>query len=153
MTASSLTSRLRSISLRCLRRKKMMLGKILRTFLLIVLCCVCAAAQTSASNCAATSVNTDDSSTGNIRGGVVNESGQPFAGAQVMVRRINYAGGSRTAIADSEGTFRVNGLNSGLYVITASAPGYVPAQADPRLPVTHYRIGDSVRLELIRGGV
>ena len=86
-------------------------------------------------------------------GSVVNESGQPFAGAQVFVRRLNYAGGARNGTTDSEGTFRINGLTSGLYVVTASAPGYVQAAWDPDLAGTHYRVGDNVRLELIRGGV
>lgn len=130
-----------------------MFVKIIRTLFILLVCCVCVSAQTSTSSAAATPANTSDSTVGNIIGSVVNESGQPFAGAQVSVRRLNFAGGARNTTTDSEGTFRVNGLTSGLYVVTAGAPGYVLAGSDPGLPATHYRIGDNVRLELIRGGV
>jgi hypothetical protein len=130
-----------------------MFVKILRTLLILTLCCVCVSAQTSTSSSAATPANTNDSTVGSITGSVVNESGQPLAGVQVSVRRLNFAVGGRNSSTDSEGTFRINGLTSGLYVVTASAPGYVQAAWDPDLAGTHYRVGDNVRLELIRGGV
>src|SRR5690349_4476794 len=130
-----------------------MFAQILRTLLILTLCCVCVSAQTSTANSAATPANTSESTVGSITGSVVNESGQPLAGAQVFVRRLNYAGGARNATSDSEGTFRINGLTSGLYVVTASAPGYVQASWDSDLSGTHHRVGDNVRLELIRGGV
>ncbi|HEY3582057.1 MAG TPA: carboxypeptidase regulatory-like domain-containing protein [Pyrinomonadaceae bacterium] len=127
--------------------------QITQTLLILTLCCICVSAQTSTSNSAATPANTSDSTVGSITGSVVNESGQPLAGVQVSVRRLNFAGGPRNSSTDSEGTFRVNGLSSGLYVVTAAAPGYVQAASDPGQTATHYRIGDNVRLELIRGGV
>ena len=129
-----------------------MSGQILRALLLIVLSCVLVSAQSSAPSSAATPATTNDS-TGSISGSVVNESGQPLTGVQVLVRQLNFAGSGRSSTTDSDGSFRVNGLAYGLYVVTASAPGYVQAPSDPDLPVTHYRIGDNVRLELIRGGV
>ena len=70
-----------------------------------------------------------------------------------MVRQLNYAGAPRTSNTDSDGSFKINNLASALYVVSASAPGFVQAPSDPDLPVPHYRVGDNVRLELLRGGV
>jgi hypothetical protein len=131
-----------------------MLAQILRTLLLmVVLCCVCVSAQTNTSTAAVTPASTNESTVGNITGSVVNESGQPFAGVQVSVRQMNSTGTGRFSMTDAEGSFHVNGLTSGLYFVSASAPGYVQPPSDPGVPVNHYRIGDNVRLELIRGGV
>ena len=121
--------------------------------LLVILCCVCAAAQTSPQTATPGSPNSDETTTGNITGSVVNESGQPFAGAQVTLRQLNSALPARTATTDSEGTFRVAGLSPALYIVSANAPGYIVPQTDANLPINHHRLGDSVRLELIRGGV
>jgi hypothetical protein len=131
-----------------------MFAQIFRTVLMmIVLCCVCASAQTDSSTTPAAPASSDESTIGNITGSVVNESGQPFAGVQVSVRQMNSAGGGRFSTTDSEGSFHVNGLTSGLYFVSASAPGYVQPPSDPGVPTSHYRIGDNVRLELVRGGV
>src|ERR1043165_393330 len=130
-----------------------MFGQSPRILLMVVLCCVCVSAQTAASSSPATPASTNEPSVGSITGSVVNESGQPFAGVQIMVRQVNYAGSGRTSTTDSDGNFKINGLTSALYVVTASAPGYVLAPFDPDLPVPTHRIGDNVRLELLRGGV
>jgi hypothetical protein len=130
-----------------------MFASILRTVLLLVTLGVCVSAQTTTSNSSAPSTNTSEPTVGNITGSVVNESGQPFAGVQVLVRQVNSTVPGRSSTTDSEGNFRVNGLTSGLYVVSASAPGYVQTPGDPNEPLAHYRIGDNVRLELIRGGV
>ncbi len=130
-----------------------MFGQIPRALLIVVLSCVCVLAQTGASSSPATPASTSESTSGSITGSVVNESGQPLTGVQVMVRQLNYAGAPRSSNTDSDGGFKINGLTSALYVLSASAPGYVQAPSDPDLPVTHYRIGENVRLELIRGGV
>lgn len=120
---------------------------------MVILCCVCVSAQTSAQSPTPAPAKSNDSTVGNISGSVVNESGQPFVGVQVFVRSLNSATPGRTSTTDSEGTFRVDGLSSALYIVSASAPGYVIPQAELNLPANHYRIGDNVRLELIRGGV
>jgi len=119
--------------------------------LLLFLFCVSTLAQTAAP--APTPATTDEPTTGTIGGSVVNESGQPFAGVQVSVRSLNATNPGRTATTDAEGGFRVNGLTAALYIVSASAPGYVLPPSDPNQPVAHHRIGDNVRLELIRGGV
>jgi hypothetical protein len=89
---------------------------------------------------------------GVIDGKVVNESGQSMAGATVSVRAVNSIGGGRTTTADSEGNFRMIGLEPALYIVSAVSPAYTMASlADPTTP-TYYRIGDTVRLEMVRGG-
>ena len=90
--------------------------------------------------------------TGTISGRVVNESGQPLAGASLYVRTVNSGYPPRTTTTDAEGNFRVNGLEPHLYIVSAQAPAYT-IPFDPTTPPTYYRIGDSVRLELVRGGV
>jgi hypothetical protein len=99
----------------------------------------------------ATPKRPDASATGVIDGQVVNENGQPMAGASLFVRPVNSPGTARTATADADGNFRVTGLEPALYVVTGNAPAYTTVPGDPSAPV-YYRIGDTVRVELIRGG-
>jgi hypothetical protein len=93
----------------------------------------------------------EEPATGEITGKVVNETGQPLAGAAVLVRSANNRLGGRSTTADSEGNFRVAGLEAGLYSVGANAPAYTSG-VDPILATTYYRIGDNVRLEMVRGG-
>ena len=93
---------------------------------------------------------TKEPSTGTIDGKVVNESGQPLAGATVFVRTVN-AGFNRTTVTDLDGNFRVNGLETGLYVVGANSPAYTSVPGDPDAP-KYYRLGDSARVEMVRGG-
>ena len=93
--------------------------------------------------------NSEELSTGSISGKVVNESGQPLIGAILSVRGVGPIAAGRSTTSDIEGNFRVSGLDPGLYTISAAAPAYT---IDP-VPPTFYRIGDTVRLELVRGGV
>jgi len=87
--------------------------------------------------------------TGTISGQVVNDSGQPLGDASLFVRPMNSVSAPRNITTDAEGNFLLNGLEPALYTITATAPAYATDNANP----TYYRIGDSVRLELVRGGV
>lgn len=95
---------------------------------------------------------TNEPTTGTISGRVVNEAGQPMAGASTFVRAVNSIGAGRTTLTDSEGNFQVSGLEAGLYTVVANAPAYTSI-FDPNAPLSYYRIGDSVRVELVRGGV
>ena len=95
----------------------------------------------------------DEPQTGTISGKIVNENGQPMAGAAAMVREVNSLASGRTTVTDIDGAFKVNNLGRGLYVVSATAPAYTSAQVDPTAPMTYYRIGDSVNLQLTRGGV
>ncbi len=72
--------------------------------------------------------------------------------------------GMRNLTTDGEGNFKAEGLPAAAYIVTASSPGYVPEsasllpseglanQTDPPAP-TYYRIGDTVTIRLIKGGV
>ena len=92
--------------------------------------------------------------TGAISGRVVNESGQTLANVLVNVRAFGAGTPGRTATTDSEGSFQLSGLDPAAYVVTASLPGYVLAPRDPdSTPNGYYHLGDSVRLEMIKGGV
>jgi len=114
-----------------------------------IILCFCLAliiqAQTPAPNSA------DEPTRGTISGKVVNESGQPMAGASAFVRAMG-SGSGRTMTTDAEGQFQANNLEPGLYTVGANAPAYISAPFDPNFP-TLYRIGDTVNLQLVRGGV
>ncbi len=98
--------------------------------------------------------STDATRTGKISGRVVNDAGQPLADALVSIRTYGGLGPGRTTTTDSEGNFEVGGLEPVAYLMSASVPGYVPAPRDPDInPIGYYRVGDSVRLEMIKGGV
>ena len=92
------------------------------------------------------------SKTGSIRGVVVNEKGQPLAGANVTVQSRHGPQTYRNVTTDSEGRFHVAGLDPVLYSVGAHYPTYV-FQPDPARQPSDYRIGDSVTITLIKGGV
>lgn len=92
--------------------------------------------------------------TGTISGRVVSDSGQPLAGASVFVRAFASGAQGRNTTTDGEGNFQVSGLDRAQYIVSASLPAYVrllrgPDEAQPSL----YRIGESVKVELTKGGV
>jgi hypothetical protein len=92
--------------------------------------------------------------TGNISGQVVTESGQPLPGAAVNVRAYGSGGQGRSTFTDAEGNFQVTGLDRAAYTVSASVSAYVTAPRDPdSIQSPYYRLGDSVRLELMKGGV
>src|ERR1700752_461529 len=90
--------------------------------------------------------------TGVIEGKVVNESGQPLAGATLFVRAVNSVMSGRSTTSDLDGSFRLTGLEPSLYIVSANVPAYANTPSDPTAPV-YYRLGDSARVEMIRGGV
>lgn len=92
--------------------------------------------------------------TGTITGQVVTDTGQPLAGAAVFVRAYGGTGQGRNTTTDAEGNFLVSGLDPLTYVVGASVSTYVTAPRDPdSTQVPYYRVGDSVKLQLIKGGV
>lgn len=98
--------------------------------------------------------STDPLGTGKISGHVVNEAGQPLADALVSIRSYGLNTAGRTTTTDGDGSFEVSGLDSVAYIVAASFPGYVPAPRDPDAnPIAYYRVGDSVRIQMIKGGV
>jgi hypothetical protein len=90
---------------------------------------------------------------GTISGTAVNETGQSLAGVTVFVRDTSAGGIQRTTITGPDGNFRLKGLAAGLYLVSGFLPAYVTTPTDPNSLETRYRVGDTVRLELIRGGV
>lgn len=92
--------------------------------------------------------------TGAITGQVVTETGQPLAGAAVTVRVYGATGQGRSTTTDAEGNFQVSGLDPLAYTVFASFSAYVTAPRDPdSIQAPYYRVGDSVRLQLMKGGV
>jgi len=95
----------------------------------------------------------DEPATGTLDGRVVNESGQPLVGAAVYVRAVGLANLGRTTVTDSDGNFQISGLDPAAYTVSALLPAYTTIPRDPDDPTNYYRAGDSVRLQLIKGGI
>jgi len=90
---------------------------------------------------------------GAITGRVVNESGQPVPRAGVFIGSPADPTQGRSGSTDDNGNFQVSGLDALIYTVSASAPTYVSAPRDPDVLPSYYRIGDSVSISLIKGGV
>jgi hypothetical protein len=102
----------------------------------------------------ATDEKSEETKTGSINGRVVNENGQPLANAAVYVRAFGSNERGRSTTTDADGAFQVSGLDPLAYMVSASLPAYTPAPRDPDSPqATYFRVGDSVRLELMKGAV
>jgi hypothetical protein len=96
------------------------------------------------------------SGTGAITGRVISEDGRPLADAVIFLNRAfaRVPGPPLTATTDAEGRFRVSGLEAGLYMANAMLPGFtVPDAATSEGEMNYYRIGDSINLTLVKGGV
>lgn len=92
--------------------------------------------------------------TGAISGSVVNENGQPLPNALVFIRALGSLKQVRSVTTDREGRFRLSGLERLTYSISASVPAYAAPVRDPdSIEAAYYRVGDSVRLVLVKGGV
>ena len=91
--------------------------------------------------------------TGAITGRVVNENGQPIPHATIYVISPMAPIQSRNSVSDDGGNFQVNGLDALVYTVSASAPSYFTAPREPDSLPTYYRIGDSMTINMIKGGV
>jgi hypothetical protein len=60
---------------------------------------------------------------------------------------------ARATVTDSEGNFKVSNLDPIVYRVSASLPAYTTILRGTDATADYYRAGDSVRLELIKGGV
>lgn len=98
---------------------------------------------------------TEASKTGSITGRVVNESGQPLPNARVSVSPVEGGRSSGWTATNREGTFTVTGLDPVSYRINVDTPGYItPSDESESGPSTRqYKVGDTVRFVLIKGGV
>ena len=90
--------------------------------------------------------------TGSITGRVVNESGQPLSNVRVSARPVGSSRSEETTITDNEGKFEVIGFEAMSYQISAWLSAYTPLPRDESAP-TNYRIGDSVKIVMTKGGV
>lgn len=95
----------------------------------------------------------EEAATGAINGRVVNERGEGMPGASVMLRAVGTLNQGRSTITDAEGNFRFEGLEPALYQINGYAPAYILQSTGSDGAGPYHRIGDSVRLEFIKGGV
>ncbi len=91
--------------------------------------------------------------TGTISGRVITDAGHALPGATVSLRGSTTFSQPRIVATDTEGNFQVAGLGAELYSVSAFAPGYISPPRDPDSPPTYYRIGDSVDVSLVKGGV
>jgi Carboxypeptidase regulatory-like domain len=95
-----------------------------------------------------------DSSKGTITGRVADQNGQPLANASVSVRSYGSTSHGGTTTTDREGNFQVEGLDPFAYIVTATLPTYIAAPRDTdATPIGFYRVGESAKIELIKGGV
>jgi hypothetical protein len=95
----------------------------------------------------------EDSRAGTISGTVVTESGQPLIGAFISVRPVGPTTINRSTTSNNDGYFKISGLDNTLYLVTAYSPAYVTAPLPVDVQSPTYRVGDTVRLELMKGGV
>ena len=84
--------------------------------------------------------------------GRVSEGGRPVPNATVIVRGSSPFAQPRLTATDNEGNFQVNDLPAELYIVSASAPGYVTPPRDDG-PMAFTRIGESLDLSMVKGGV
>ena len=121
--------------------------QLLRSLVLLLSVCLPVSGQSGSSP-----KNTDEPANGEITGKVVNESGQPLAGASLFVRPAGSMTMARTTTSDADGNFRVASLEPSLYLIAAFAPGYTSEFSDLSATKNYYRLGDNARVEMVRGG-
>jgi protocatechuate 3,4-dioxygenase beta subunit len=127
---------------------------------LLFLCLLVFAANTGSAQ--GQSSGTDEaragsSSTGKITGRVIGDDGRPMPDAVVYFYR-SYArmpGPPKSTTTDSDGKFQALDLAPGLYTVNAALPGFVtpPDVASEPVETKYYRLGDSVNISLIKGGV
>ena len=96
---------------------------------------------------------TEVAPTGVITGKVINENGQPLPNVTISIRGYGSIGPGQAITSDRDGTFRSNDLDRVPYLISAATPAYTTPPRDPDSIQPIYRVGDSVTLVLVKGGV
>src|SRR5262245_31941202 len=96
------------------------------------------------------STKTTVSGSGAITGLIVDDNGQPVAGAAVIVDKIGARNFMQFINTDDEGRFKTSPLPPGLYAMEAHWPGYV-LSPDGTQPGFH-RAGEHLTFNLIKGG-
>lgn len=91
---------------------------------------------------------------GTITGRVINENGQPLSNVSVWVRDATRPDPGQNVTTDRDGAFKVSGLQDNVrYSVFASMASYISQPREPAAEQNQYRVGDSVTLTLIKGGV
>lgn len=76
-------------------------------------------------------VTVSDLPTGSVAGTITDEnSGEPIAGAHVLVQRLGHIRWSKRAVTDDQGNYLTEKLIPGLYVVYATARNYLPEYYD-----------------------
>lgn len=88
---------------------------------------------------------------GAITGLILDDNGQPVAGAQIIVDKVDTRNLMQFINTDDAGRFKTSGLPPGLYAMEVHWPGYILRPNGIR-PVTH-RAGEHLTFHLIKGGV
>jgi protocatechuate 3,4-dioxygenase beta subunit len=123
-------------------------GIFARALMMLMICSFAQAQQPSSDN------KSEESRSSAIKGQVVNENGQPLANASVFLRSLGSQAQGRMTTTDGEGNFQLSGLDAMAYLVSATAAAYITMPRDPDSSQSAYsRVGESVRLELIKGGV
>ncbi len=85
---------------------------------------------------------------GAITGRVIGVEGQPMANVGVYARQlVEKPRATNSATSDDDGNFKLTGLSSGAYVLSAYCPGYIAAEN------AIHRIGENVTVNMVKGGV
>ena len=124
-------------------------SKSIRVIFIIALALWCVQAQTPAPN----TESSGPPGSGTISGQVVDENSQPVPNARVQIRPIRSNAAGQTVITNRYGEFVIKGLEPVDYGMIAIAPSYMSGRNDRIRDGGFYRVGDRVKLRLIRGGV
>jgi hypothetical protein len=122
------------------------------TSLLVIVVLFLSVASTCRAQQSVESAKPSERPRGAITGRVINSAGEPLSGAAVFASSVGTIVHSQRGTVDTNGEFKLDGLEAGLYRLFPSAPGYV-AQPGTTDAQSYYHIGDSVTFRMIKGGV
>jgi len=93
--------------------------------------------------------------TGTIKGRVVCDDGRPLPNANVIAAQTTNTGAPRATRVDSEGRFAFEEIPAAVYVVFASAPGYIDSTLTMGEPSQwpHHLVGTQIKITMIKGGV
>jgi hypothetical protein len=119
---------------------------------------VCLALLLGLSSAVAAQAREDESKsaapeTGALSGRVLSENGQPLSHATIYVTASRALPQPRITFTDDGGNFQVKGLDALVYSVGASAPSYITTPREPDSLPSFYRIGETVTINLLKGGV
>ena len=127
----------------------------LLALLLLALFSINAHAQGEQAARASTDTGTASTASGTLSGRITGDDGRPVSDAVVLAYGAYAPSTARGASTDAAGRFQINDLPPGIYILRATAPGYVVNQSETQNPwePRYYRPGESVQLTLVKGGV